>query len=140
MIDAETVKRLQECVRRERRSLLQYAVSVPLWTTPDDQPAVERLRAIAEREAAAIDNLARRLEESRAGRVHLGPFPSPFTSYNDVAFRSLLPVIAEAHRRDLVALESDCGAVNSESRPLIEPILATKREHAAELERLAAGA
>src|SRR5205823_14699403 len=82
---------LQECVRRESRSLLQYAREVPLWVGRADRPVLAKLKAFAASEQAATDALGQYLQKRKAGLPSLGPYPSSFTTVNDAALNYLLP-------------------------------------------------
>ena len=76
MIDEPTRDVLQECVRRESRSLLQYAREVPLWVGPADRPVLAKLKAFAATEQAATDALGRYLQKRKAGLPASGPYPT----------------------------------------------------------------
>ena len=137
MIDEPTRERLQECVRRESRSLLQYIREVPVWVGPADLPALDKLHGMALAEQRANDDLGRCLQRRRAGLSSLGPYPIAFTTANDAALHFLLPLVLVEQRAAVVNLEADLAAVSDpEARGHLERLLALKRQHGPELEGL----
>ena len=67
MIDPASQVLLREIVRRESRSLLQYAREVPLWAAPAKRPTLARLHEIARTERYATDGLATWLQRTVRG-------------------------------------------------------------------------
>jgi hypothetical protein len=133
-MDDATQDRLQECVRRESRSLLQYVHKAPLWAGPKERPALERLRSMAQAELNATDALASWLQKQRAGIPHLGPFPSGFLNLNDSAYRHVLPTVVREQVQLLGELEADAAAIAEPgAKTLLETMLSLKRAHQAEL-------
>lgn len=140
MIDPASQVRLREIVRRESRSLLQYAREVPLWAAPAERPTLARLHEIGRTERQATDGLATWLQRQRAGILHLGPFESSYLSLNDVNFCRLLPRIIEDHAQLLRNLESDAAAlaVAMNGQSILSDLVSLKRCHADELTSLSA--
>jgi hypothetical protein len=139
VIDEPTRDVLQECVRRESRSLLQYAREVPLWVGPADRVPLEKLKALALAEQRAADELGRYLLKKKAGLASLGPYPSAFTTLNDAALHYLLPRLVREQRDAVTALEADLARVaDPEARAHLERLLRLKRQHLPELESLTA--
>jgi hypothetical protein len=139
VIDEPTRELLQECVRRESRSLFQYAREVPLWAGPADRVALAKLKALALAEQRATDELGRFLQKKGAGLVSLGPYPSAYTTVNDAALHHLLPRLVREQRAALAALESDAARVaDPAAREHLERLLRLKRQHLPELESLTA--
>jgi hypothetical protein len=137
VIDAPTRDVLQECVRRESRSLLQYAREVPLWVGPADRPVLAKLKALAAAEQKATDALGHYLQKRRAGLPSLGPYPSGYTSLNDAAMHHLLPILVQEYRGAVAALEADVARVSEpDARTHLAELLRLKRQHLPELEAL----
>jgi hypothetical protein len=137
VIDALTRDVLQKCVRRETRSLLQYAVTVSPWVGPADRPKLARLKDMAAAEQAATDAIGQFLQKQQAGLGHMETFPSAFTTVNDAALSYLLPTIVREHRDNIAALEADLSHVNYQTASdLIAELLRLKRQHVAELDAL----
>jgi hypothetical protein len=137
VIDDVTRDVLQECVRRESRSMLQYAREVPLWVGPADRPVLAKLKGLAAAEQAATDTLGRYLQKRKAGLGHLGPFPSSFTTVNDAALHFLLPRLVEEQRAALAAVEADLARVTDlDAREHLAALAVLKRQHLPELEAL----
>src|SRR5262245_8586178 len=138
-MDAATQDRLQECVRRESRSLLQYVRKAPLWADPKERPALERLRSMAQAELDATDALGLWLQKQRAGILHLGPFPTGFVDFNDSAFRHVLPSLVREQAHLVNELETDAAAVAEPgAKSLVQSMLELKRSHHAEFSTLLA--
>jgi hypothetical protein len=135
VIDSPSQVRLQEIVRRESRSLLQYAREVPLWAAPKERPALAQLHEIARTEGQATDALATWLQRHHAGILHLGPYASNYLSLNDMGLCRLLPRITQDHARLLLILETDAaalaGVMNGQS--VLSDLVSLKRRHADEL-------
>jgi hypothetical protein len=140
VIDPVSQVRLREIVRRESRSLLQYASEVPLWASPEERPTLSRIHEIARTERQAADTLATWLERRRAGILHLGPFASSYLSLNDVNLSRLLPRITEDHAQLLRNLESDAAALAEamNGQSILSDFVSLKRRHADELNSMSA--
>jgi hypothetical protein len=140
VIDPASQDRLREIVRRESRSLLQYAHEVPLWASPEERPTLARLHEIAQTERQAADALATWLERRRAGILHLGPYASNFLSLNDIDIGRLLPRITEDHSQLLRSLETDAAAlaVTMNGQSILSDFVSLKRRHADELTAMSA--
>jgi len=139
VIDEATRDVLQECVRRESRSLLQYTREVPLWAGPADRPILAQLKALAREEQRATDDLGKYLERRKAGVPSLGPYPSPYTALNDAALHHLLPILVQEYKAATDALERDVARVSDpDARLHLEKLLRLKRQHLPELEALSA--
>lgn len=140
MIDEPTRAVLQECVRRESRSLLQYAREVPLWVGPADRPVLAKLRSFAAAEQAATDSLGRYLQKRKAGLPSLGPYPSSFTTVNDAALNYLLPRLVAEQKAAIAVLDADLARVTEpDAHAHLAELLRLKLQHLPELESLSAG-
>jgi hypothetical protein len=139
VIDRQTYLRLQDIIRREGRSFLQYAGESFPWATLPEQEAVAKLQqlVVEERESAAA--LARYLAKNRLTPPYLGAYPSYFTSYNFLALPRLLVLLVGHQKRGLEELQRDVTTFNGETRHQVEHLLEMKKRHLQELEKLAAG-
>jgi len=139
VIDDPTRDRMHALVRRESRSLWQYVREVPLWVAGADRVTFGKLRALATAELAAVDALGRMLLARKAALSHLGPFPSEFSSFNDMALKHMLPILVREQRRALADLEADLPHVaDPEAAALVKGLVELKRQHLTELEALKA--
>ncbi len=139
MIDEATRDVLQEVVRRESRSLLQYVREVPLWAGPADRIALATVKALAAQEQRAVDDLGRHLQKRKAGLTSLGPYPSGFTTVNDAALHHLLPRLVAEQAAAVTALEADLARVTDpDARAHLEKLLRLKHQHRPELEAFSA--
>lgn len=138
MIDAPTYNRLQNAIRREGRSLLQYADdSDPHAEDAAGQHIIAEVKRLAVRERDANTALGRLLVKNRLSPPWLGAFPVGFTSFNYLAVRRLLPLLTDYQRRGLAELEADIAATNdAEARAALHHVLDEKKATLARLEAL----
>jgi hypothetical protein len=137
VIDAQTYSRLQNIIRREGRSLLQYAVESFPWTNnrADARPAV--LQQAAQDEAEAAAELARLLVRHRLTPPWLGAYPMAFTSFNYLALDRLVPLLVQYQLRDIAELEADLKQFDDEEvRDLVRGLLNVKQANLKKLEGL----
>lgn len=138
MIDAPTYAALQDVIRREGRSLLQYVSEAPPWTLREARAALARVRTLIEHEHQAVGALVRLLTRHHLRPPYVGSYPAAFTAINDVSLDHLVPLLVEEQRRAIADLERDLATVTDpEARTLLEKILTTKQNHLRELEGLA---
>ncbi len=139
MIDGQTYACLQDVIRREGRSLLQYAVESSPWTTTDKDERPARLRQLAAAERDAAGALARLLVRHRLRPPWLGAYPMGFTSFNFLALDRLLPLLIAHEKRGLAELEGDLARFqDDEARGLVQQLLEAKTLTLQEMEALAA--
>jgi hypothetical protein len=137
VIDAQTYSRLQDIIRREGRSLLQYAVESVPWTNSgaDARPAV--LQQAAQDEAEAAAELARLLVRHRLSPPWFGAYPMAFTSFNYLALDRLVPLLVRYQLRDIAELEADLKQLDDEEvRDLVRGLLNVKQANLKKLEGL----
>ncbi len=138
MLDPQTQALLQDVVRRQSRSLLQYVSEAFPWTSSEEQGALEVVRGLVVEEHAAAAELARYLQRRRVGVPYTGSYPSDFTTINYVSLDYLLPLLVKHERESIAALERETQQLSDgEARVLLDKLLATKRRHLTTLEGLA---
>jgi hypothetical protein len=138
MLDAKAQTRLQQLLRRESRSFLQYVREAFPWITPEEKEALAQLHTLIEEERGAIAALAKFLMRHRILVPHLGPYPVAFTNLNFVTLDHLLPLLVDAQRRAIADLEHDLESfTDPECRQELQKILDVKRQHLKTLEALA---
>ncbi len=138
MLDVRTQTRLQEILRRESRSFLQYVRDSFPWTRPGEKDALAQLQTLIEEERKANAAFAKFLIRNRIPVPHLGSYPVAFTTLNFVALDHLLPMLADAERRASADLEDDLADFkDSECQQEIQKLLDLKRQHLKTLEALA---
>lgn len=131
-------RRLQELVRRESRSLLQYVRGASPYAAGDDRKIRDDVMRIAEEESLALDRFSEFLADSRVTPPQLGSFPIVFTDLNFVRIRHLVPKLIAEQRRDITSIEADRGAVaDATAGAEIERMIELHRRHLKELESLA---
>ncbi len=139
MIDTRTAAVLQEIVRRESRSFLQYVRESYPWTTPEERDALDKLQNLIDEELQAAGALGRFLYQNHAGLPYLGTYPSCFTSLSFVSLDHLLPMLVDEQRRAAAQLEIDLHKLtDAEARAQVQKTLDMKRRHLTTLESLAA--
>jgi hypothetical protein len=137
MLDAPTRMVLQETLRRESRSLLQYIAEAFPWTKAENAVAVSNLKLLASEQLAASTGLMRFLQQQHAAPPFLGSFPSSFTSMNFVTLEYLGPQLVKHTQKETADLERDLRMVSdSAARTLLTELLSLKRNHLAGLEKL----
>jgi hypothetical protein len=138
--DLATITVLQNILRRESRSLLQYVQEAFPWTTVAAQPLLTELAVLGTEEAKLTTELATYLVRRLHGTLpHLGQFPQQFTSINYVGLDFLLPRLVHEQRHGIAELEKDLSKLtHPEARPLVETLLDIKRRHLKKLEERAA--
>jgi hypothetical protein len=138
LIDRDTYLHLQNVIRREGRSFLQYAGESFPWNTLQEKGKAEQLQEIVREERDGAAALSRFLVKHRLTPPYLGAYPSYFTSYNYLSLDRLLPLLVDHQRRGLADLETDLQALQyGETRKQVEGVLAMKGRHLKVLEALA---
>jgi hypothetical protein len=138
VIDARTVALVQDVIRHEGRSFLQYVREAYPWTTPAGRELLSKLQQLTDEErdgAAALSDFLRRQREAPG---YLGPYPMSFTRMNFVSLDRLLPLLVEEQRRGVARLETGLNGAQGEARGEIQAVLERKRRHLETLEALAA--
>jgi hypothetical protein len=140
MIDAQSRTVLQDLVRREGRSLLQYVSESFPWITPEEQQALATLKAMVREEQEGVAAIARFLYGNRVSPAPLGPFPMNFTNINYISLDHLVPLLIENQRRRIAEMEAAVhGISDAEGRRQAGAFLAVKRQHLQKLEELLKG-
>jgi len=138
LIDRDTYLHLQNVIRREGRSFLQYAGESFPWNTYEEKEKAAQLNEIVREERDGAAALSRYLIKHRLTPPYLGAYPSYFTSYNYLSLDRLLPLLVDHQKRGLADLQADVLALhNGETRKQVEDILAMKGRHLKALEALA---
>jgi hypothetical protein len=139
VIDAPTQAVLQDVLRRESLSLLQYIRDAFPWTSLEEQEAWPRLRRVVEEDAHALAELAQFLARRRVPLPYIGMFPVDFTSINFVSLDYVVPRLLDEQRREAAALEAALARVTDpEAGEQLRRLLDLKRRHLGPLEGLTA--
>ena len=129
-MDRRTERILQDVVRKEGRSLLQYVSESYPWTKTNNDPALTTLLQLAKEEQDVAAAVVRFLLKRRWRPPYLGAYPMEFTTINYVSLDHLLPRLTEFCKRRLQELEEDARLVaDTEAEALIHALTATKRRH-----------
>jgi hypothetical protein len=139
VIDAASLAVIDNIVRREKRSLLQYVSDAFPWTTAEEQRALGQFRKLVQEEAQEAANLVDFLRGQRHVLPYVGTYPEAFTSINYVSLEHVLPLLIEHERRGIFDLERDLrGIHDSQASDLVQGFLDMKRRHLQALEVMAA--
>ena len=128
---------LQDIVRREGRSLLQYLKDAYPWSTRKAGGAQAQLEEIISTDQEAVAGLGALLVRRRIPMPHPGPYPMHFTNINYVSLEYLMPMLVKEQQANVARLEEDLLRISDEAaREQVGHILSIKREHLQKLEEL----
>ena len=134
---AETAALLQDLVRREGRSLLQYVSESFPWTTAKNQHVLPVLQNLAKEEQEGTAAIVQYLLKNRRRPPYLGAYPMSFTTINYMSLDFLIPYLIEFEKRRIAELEKDSGLVSEdEVKKLLKSLLEMKQNHLAVLSSL----
>jgi hypothetical protein len=129
---------LQNLLRRQERSLLQFIHEAYPWTKPGEEKLVQELKQLIHEEQEAAIKLANYLRRRRM-LPYVGPFPMSYANLLFVSLDYLLPQLVEHERKELAQIGRDLHAVHdAEARHQVQEILDLKQRHLKKLEELAA--
>jgi len=138
-MDSRTETVLQQLVRREGRSLLQYLSEAFPWTDSAGTAELAQFHQLAQEERDSTAKLMHFLTRKRVGVPNMGAYPSTFTNINFIALDHLIPLLVDAQRKALPDLEHDLANMSdAEARSAVQAVLDTKQRHLRTLEMLAA--
>jgi hypothetical protein len=138
VIDRQTYLHLQDVIRRQGRSFLQYAGESFPWHTAEAGSITEHVSQLVTEERDAAAALARYLVKHRLTPPYLGAYPSYFTSYNYMSVDRLLPILVEHQQRGVAELESDLQAIHDpDTQKQVSGLVEMKKRHLSALKALA---
>jgi rubrerythrin len=138
-MDAATCAVLQNAMRAESRSFLQYVRDAFPRTTSDELAVLAKLQALTAEELQGAQWLAQFLVEHKQPLPYVGTYPMSFTSMNFVSLDHLLPILVKAERRSLADRERDISQLHdSDAKRVLGQIVDMKRRHLQMLEEMAA--
>jgi hypothetical protein len=139
VINAQNLALVQEIVRRESLSMLNYVGDAFPWTTSRGVPALARLQKLVHAHREAVAALGNFLTRKRMPVGYIGSYPTGYTTINFLSLDYLLPRLAADEARGVAALERDLAAISDpETQAQVKKLLAVKREHRQALDLLAA--
>jgi hypothetical protein len=139
MIDDATAAVLQEIVRRESQSLLQYLSDAYPWVNGTQRATLGRLQSIIATERQALGDLVKLLQREHRALPPLGQYPSSFTTMNFVSLQHVVPLLIKAQRQSVADLENDLPKIhNDNATTTLRHLLDTKKSHLSDLESLTA--
>lgn len=137
MMDSLSISLLQEIIRREGRSLLQYVRDAFPWGTAEEQAALAQLSAMIPEEEAAVGGIARLLLKNHVPLPYVGPCPMNFADVNYCSLDHLRPLLVEHQKRAIHHLERDLALLHdATARTQVQKLLAIKEKHLKQLETL----
>lgn len=136
-MDPRTTTLLQNLVKKEGRSLLQYIGEAFPWTTVKNHHGLPIVLQIVKEEQDATADIVKLLTRRKVRAPYLGAYPMQFTTLNYVALDHLLPLLIAFERGRLSELESQLPLVaDAEAHALVRELIDSKRRHAHTLETL----
>jgi hypothetical protein len=129
VIDSLTCQILQQILRAESRTLLQYACeSLPRFTAAE-KGELASLQSCADQELAAARAAATWLTRQGKHLLPMDPYPAWYTQINFISVAFLLPQLEKEHRAAIQQLTAALGKLpNQEAKKLVEGILAQKQK------------
>src|SRR5438270_13964645 len=129
-MDAASLQVLQEVLRREGRSVLQYVGDAFPWTTTDRTESLDRLQEIIHEERDALARLGQFLYRNHAVPPAPASYPVSFTTLNFVSLDLILKRLIAFQEQSLAAVEADlASSQNPEARRQLESFRHLKARH-----------
>jgi hypothetical protein len=139
VINAQNLALVQQIVRRESLSMLNYVGDAFPGTTSRGVPALARLQELVHAHREAAGALGSFLTRKRQPVGYIGSYPTNFTTINFLSLGYLLPRLAADEARGVAQLDHDLAAITDpEAQAQVKKLLAVKRNHQQALELLAA--
>ncbi len=136
-MDPAQIAMLHNLIRRESRSMLQYAREAYPWSKANEHAACDTVQAIAAEQGESLARLGRWLAKQRAPVPSLGAYPMHFTTMNFTAVHALTPRLAADEQQRIADLEKTCSALSAgEARALVQALLDLKKSHIQRLSEL----
>ena len=130
---------VQEIVRRESLSMLNYVGDAFPWTTSRGGPALARLQHLVQTHREAVGELGRFLVRNRTPVGYIGSYPTGFTTINFLSLDYILPRLVADEQRGIAVLEQNLPALTDLAfQEAVKKLLQVKRDHLQALELLAA--
>lgn len=137
-MDSVTLALLQDVVRREGRSLLQYVSEAFPWTSPQERDALAKITTMVAEEQQGAAALIKLLFKKRANPPYLGAYPMTFTNLNYISLAHLLPLLIDYQKQHIDDLETYLSRVaDHDAAVQVRHILDYKRRHLRMLEEMA---
>ena len=137
-MDARTQAILQDLVRKEGRSLLQYVGESYPWTTANNHDKLPVLLQMVKEEQDAAAAVVRLLLKRKVRPPYLGAYPMHFTTINYISLDHLLPPLVDFEKRRIAELDRELPLVDDvEARAAVLSLLDMKRRHLQTLDGLA---
>lgn len=137
-MDSLTQSLLEDIVRRESRSLLQYIRDAFPWTTMEERAVLAQMELLIDEELRGAALLMRLLQRRHLPPPYIEPYPMEFTNINYLSLEHLMPQLVALQRRAIADLERDVASMmDEEARTLVHKVLDKKRRHLEALEKLA---
>jgi hypothetical protein len=132
---------VQDVLRRESRSILQYVGDAYPWTDAAHEQELSQLQVLIREEQEALAGLARLLQRHHLAPLPSGMYPVSFTTLNFVSLDHILKLLNAYEERSSADLRAAVAeAKHHETRQLLESFLELKQRHLATLRQLLASA
>jgi hypothetical protein len=133
-MDAAETAVLQNVVRKEGRSLLQYVGESFPWTTAQNHHVLPVLFEMVKEEQQGVTAVVAYLLKQRKRPPYLGAYPMSFTTINFMSLDFLLPYLIDFEKRRIADLENNFIMVTEdEPKHILKSLLDVKKRHLATL-------
>jgi hypothetical protein len=128
---------IQDVLRRESRSILQYVGDAYPWTDSAHAQELGKLQALIHEEQEMVAELARLLQRHHVPPLPSGMYPVGFTTLNFVSLDHILKLLSAYEEQSIADLQAAVGeAKHQESQHLLESFIEMKRRHLENLRAL----
>jgi hypothetical protein len=129
---------LQEIVRRERASLLQYVPEAFPWAKTGEEAALAKLLGMVAKERDTVAGLVKWLQRRFIPIPPTNSFPFSYTSLNFCSVDFLVPQLVKQQRENIAALERDKQRIgDADIRAQVQAFIDLKTRHLEALEEFA---
>jgi rubrerythrin len=139
VMNPANVALVQDIVRRESLSLLNYVGDAFPWTTSAGSAKLARLQDVVRAHREAVAEAGQFLTKKRTPVGYIGSYPANFTAINFLSLDYILPRLAAAEANGVARLEREAASLTDpEAVAMVQHLLSVKRDHLKTLEGLAA--
>lgn len=132
---------IQDVLRRESRSILQYVGDAYPWTDAAHEQELGQLRALIQEEQEALAGLARLLQRHHVPPLPSGMYPVGFTTLNFVSLDHILKLLGAYEEQSIADLRAAVAeARHHETQQQLESFIALKQRHLETLREMLASA
>lgn len=130
MIDANSQSLLNDLLRKEARSFVQYLGEAYPFTTPKTHELAKTLTKLVAEEQHDYRHLMEVLRKKRYRLPYFGAYPMSFTTMNYMDLGYLKRYLVDQEKQRIAELELAVTKItDGDVRPAVEAILTRKKKH-----------